>query len=185
MVKAFHRAGIEVILDVVYNHTAEGKERADPLFKGFANGVYTSWIGYGPVRQLHGHRERSNANEPLCAGSIRDGLHCWVEVMHVDGFRFDLASILSRDESGRPLANPPSPVGHRFGSRASRYEADCRGMGRGRTLPGRLIRRRFLEKMERPIPRRCAQDLKADNDTITRLPYRLFGRPGRLRARAT
>jgi isoamylase len=102
MVKAFHRAGIEIILDVVYNHTAEGGENGPTLcFKGFANEVcYILDRGTGRYANYTGTGNTLNANEPFV-------LHYWVDVMHVDGFRFDLASILSRDESGRPLANPP------------------------------------------------------------------------------
>jgi isoamylase len=109
MVKAFHRAGIEVILDVVYNHTAEGGENGPTLcFRGFANEVY--YIvdrSTGQYANYTGTGNTLNANEPFVRRLIRDSLHYWVDVMHLDGFRFDLASILSRDESGRPLANPP------------------------------------------------------------------------------
>src|SRR5271166_194623 len=109
MVKAFHRAGIEVILDVVYNHTAEGGENGPTLcFKGFANEVYYILDrSTGRYANYTGTGNTLNANEPFVRRLIRDSLHYWVEVMHVDGFRFDLASILSRDESGRPLENPP------------------------------------------------------------------------------
>ncbi|MFN3333866.1 MAG: glycogen debranching protein, partial [Caldilinea sp.] len=109
MVKALHRAGIEVILDVVYNHTAEGDEKGPTLcFRGLENEAY--YI-------LESDRERYadysgtgntlNANNAMVRRLILDSLHYWVEEMHVDGFRFDLASILSRDENGAPLANPP------------------------------------------------------------------------------
>jgi hypothetical protein len=109
MVKALHRAGIEVILDVVYNHTAEGGENGPTLcFKGFANDAYYI-LDRDTARYANytGTGNTLNANEPFVRRLIRDRLHYWVEVMHVDGFRFDLASILSRDECGRPLENPP------------------------------------------------------------------------------
>ena len=88
---------------------------------------------------------------------IVDSLRYWVEQMHVDGFRFDLASILSRDSSGHPMPQPAGPVGHRIGSGARRHEADRRSVGRGRALSGRQLRRRRLEGMERTLPRRRAQ----------------------------
>jgi isoamylase len=109
MVKALHRAGIEVILDVVYNHTAEG-DHTGPIFcfKGLENSAYyileedlSRYANYS------GTGNTLNANRPVVRRMILDSLHYWVEEMHIDGFRFDLASILSRDEEGVPLANPP------------------------------------------------------------------------------
>ena len=85
---------------------------------------------------------------------IVDSLRYWVEEMHVDGFRFDLASILARDASGHVAAEPAGAVGHRVGSGAGGHEADRRGLGRGRPLPGGQLRRRQLEGVERPVPRR-------------------------------
>ncbi|MDT4331389.1 glycogen debranching protein GlgX [Methylomonas sp. MS20] len=109
MVKALHRAGIEVILDVVFNHTAEGDQRGPMFcFKGLANdvyyildpqnGAYTNYAGTGNTLK---------ANHSVVRRLILDSLRYWVTEMHVDGFRFDLASILSRDEEGRPFPNPP------------------------------------------------------------------------------
>ena len=109
MVKALHRAGLEVILDVVYNHTAEGDEEGPTLcFRGLENAAY--YI-LEPDRAQYcdytGTGNTLNANHPVVRRLIVDSLRYWVAEMHVDGFRFDLASILSRDECGRPLANPP------------------------------------------------------------------------------
>ena len=109
MVKAFHRAGIEVILDVVYNHTAEGGADGPTFcFRGLSNEAY--YI-LEPDKALYanytGCGNTMNANEPVCRRIIVDSLRYWVEEMHVDGFRFDLASILSRDRDGRPMASPP------------------------------------------------------------------------------
>jgi isoamylase len=109
MVKALHRARIEVILDVVYNHTAEGNQEGPTLcYRGLENGAYyileedrTFYSNYT------GTGNTLNANQPIVRRLIMDSLRYWVEEMHVDGFRFDLASILSRDEAGRPLQNPP------------------------------------------------------------------------------
>jgi isoamylase len=110
MVKALHKAGIEVILDVVYNHTAEGNQDGPTLsFRGLANREY--YILEGDKRyyaNYTGTGNTLNANEPIVRRMILDSLRYWVAEMHVDGFRFDLASILSRDEEGVPLVNPPS-----------------------------------------------------------------------------
>jgi len=109
MVKALHRAGIEIILDVVFNHTAEGDHQGPTLsFRGLDNSIYyileqdrsryANYTGCGNTL---------NANNPIVRRMIVDSLRYWVEEMHVDGFRFDLASILTRDASGHVLANPP------------------------------------------------------------------------------
>ena len=109
MVKALHRAGIEVILDVVFNHTAEGDERGPTLcLRGVDNTVYYI-LEHGGSRYANytGTGNTLNANHPIVRRMILDSLRYWVETMHVDGFRFDLASILARDASGQPLPNPP------------------------------------------------------------------------------
>ena len=109
MVKALHRAGIEVILDVVYNHTAEGNHEGPTLcYRGLENGAYYI-LEEDRARYANytGTGNTLNANHPIVRRMIVDSLRYWVEEMHVDGFRFDLASILSRDEAGRPLQNPP------------------------------------------------------------------------------
>ena len=109
MVKALHRAGIEIILDVVFNHTAEGDHRGPTLsFRGLDNNTYyileedrSRYANYtGTGNTLH-------ANHPVVRRMIVDSLRYWVQEMHVDGFRFDLASILTRDASGRVLPDPP------------------------------------------------------------------------------
>ncbi len=109
MVKALHRAGIEVILDVVFNHTAEGDQRGPTLcYRGLANNFYYMLEEDGvSYANYSGCGNTLNANNPIVRRLIIDSLHHWVQVMHVDGFRFDLASILSRDEQGEPLENPP------------------------------------------------------------------------------
>jgi len=108
MVKALHKAGIEVILDVVYNHTSEGDHMGPTFcFRGFANDVYYSLNPDGSYINHTGCGNTMNANHHVVRRLIIDSLHYWVKEMHVDGFRFDLASILSRDGQGRPLKNPP------------------------------------------------------------------------------
>jgi len=109
MVKALHRAGIEVILDVVFNHTAEGNQNGPTLsFRGLENNAYyileedrSHYANYS------GTGNTLNSNHPVVRRMIVESLRYWVEQMHVDGFRFDLASILERDESGNLLPNPP------------------------------------------------------------------------------
>ena len=112
MVKALHRAGIEVILDVVFNHTAEGNERGPTLcFRGLDNTAYYI-LEHDRARYANytGTGNTLNANHPIVRRMIVDSLRYWVEAMHVDGFRFDLASILARDASGHPLPTGPPPV---------------------------------------------------------------------------
>ena len=109
MVKELHRAGIEVILDVVYNHTGEGDENGPTLcFRGLENSFYyilkkdkAKYANYA------GAGNTLKANHSIVKRLILDSLRYWVSEMHVDGFRFDLASIFSRDESGKPMLNPP------------------------------------------------------------------------------
>ena len=109
MVKALHRAGIEVILDVVFNHTAEGDQRGPTLcYRGLANNFYYMLEPDGAsYANYSGCGNTFNANNPIVRRLIIDSLHHWVREMHVDGFRFDLASILARDERGCPLKDPP------------------------------------------------------------------------------
>jgi glycogen operon protein len=109
MVKALHRAGIEVILDVVYNHTAEGNHDGPTLcYRGIDNtSYYILEHGGSRYADYSGCGNTLNANHPVVRRMIVDSLRYWVTEMHVDGFRFDLASILSRDSSGRVLPNPP------------------------------------------------------------------------------
>ncbi len=109
MVKAFHKADIEVILDVVFNHTGEGNHQGPTIsFRGLDNGTYYL---LEPDREyytnLTGCGNTLNCNHPMTEKFINECLLFWVKEMHVDGFRFDLASILSRGEDGQPLDNPP------------------------------------------------------------------------------
>jgi isoamylase len=109
MVKALHRAGIEVILDVVFNHTAEvGAEGPMLSLRGIDNPIYYI-LEQGGARyaDYSGCGNTLNANNPVVRRMIVDSLRYWVTEMHVDGFRFDLASILSRDPQGKPLPHAP------------------------------------------------------------------------------
>ena len=108
LVKALHRAGIEVILDVVFNHTAEGGADGPTFaYKALANGDYYLLQPDGGYVDDTGCGNTLNANNPVVRRMIRHSLRHWVEHMHVDGFRFDLAAVLSRDESGNPEPRPP------------------------------------------------------------------------------
>jgi glycogen operon protein len=109
MVKALHRAGIEVILDVVFNHTAEGHHIGPTVcFRGIDNRTYYL-LDQDRARYANysGTGNTLNANHPVVRRLIVDSLRYWVEEMHVDGFRFDLASILARDSNGDVMSNPP------------------------------------------------------------------------------
>jgi isoamylase len=109
MVKALHRAGIEVILDVVFNHTAEGDHSGPTFcFRGFDNNAYyVLEQDRSRYANFSGTGNTLNANHPIVRRLIVDSIRYWVQEMHVDGFRFDLASILARDSSGNVMANPP------------------------------------------------------------------------------
>ena len=109
MVRAFHRAGMEVILDVVFNHTAEGNELGPTLcFRGMDNAIYYTLAGDKRYyRDCTGTGNTINANHPVVRDHILAALRYWMVEMHVDGFRFDLASVLGRDGTGKLLANAP------------------------------------------------------------------------------
>jgi isoamylase len=110
MVKALHRAGIEVILDVVFNHTAEDDQSGPTLsLRGLDNPTYYLLDPENPARYVDdtGCGNTINGNETIVRRMILDCLRHWVQHLHVDGFRFDLASILSRGEDGQPLKDPP------------------------------------------------------------------------------
>lgn len=110
MVKALHRAGIEVILDVVLNHTSEGNHQGPTIsLKGLANDTYYHLVPED--RQFYldysGCGNTLNCNHPVVGKMLADCLEFWVREMHVDGFRFDEASILARGEDGAPMRHPP------------------------------------------------------------------------------
>ena len=179
LVKALHRAGIEVILDVVYNHTAEGNGDGPTLcFRGLANEIYyildkdlTQYANYS------GTGNTLNANQPIVRRMIVDSLRYWVAEMHVDGFRFDLASILARDESGRPLENPPvlwdiesDPV--LAGTKLIAEAWDAAGLYQVGTFVGDSWKEwngRFRDDVRGFV--------KADRGTVRRLAQRILGSP--------
>lgn len=108
VVKHFHAAGIEVMLDVVFNHTAEGNEHGNYLsFRGIDNRTYYLLTPEGYYYNFSGCGNTMNCNNSVVRNFILDCLRYWVSVYHIDGFRFDLASILSRGADGVPLSSPP------------------------------------------------------------------------------
>jgi len=179
LVKALHRAGIEVILDVVYNHTAEGDHRGPTLsLRGLDNGTYYL---LEPDRARYadytGTGNTLNANHAVVRRLIRDSLRYWVAQMHVDGFRFDLASVLTRDETGCPLQRPPilwdiqsDPV--LAGTKLIAEAWDTAGLYQVGSFFGDNWQEwngKFRDDVRRFV--------KSDNDTVVAFAYRCFGSP--------
>ena len=179
MVKALHRAGLEVILDVVFNHTTEGSADGPTLcYRGLANDFYyildkdkSRYVDYT------GCGNTLNANQPIVRRLIQDSLRYWVTQMHVDGFRFDLASILSRDEAGHPLPNPPilwdiesDPL--LAGTKLIAEAWDAAGLYQVGTFVGDTWQEwngRFRDDVRRFV--------KGDHASVPRLATRLVGSP--------
>jgi glycogen operon protein len=108
LVKELHKNNIEIILDVVFNHTAEGNEKGPTIsFRGIDNKTYYMLTPEGYYFNFSGCGNTLNCNNPIVRNLVLDCLRYWAEEYHIDGFRFDLASILGRDPWGFPLANPP------------------------------------------------------------------------------
>jgi isoamylase len=179
LVKALHRAGIEVILDVVYNHTAEGNHEGPTLsFRGLDNATYYL-LQADPARYADytGTGNTLNANDAVVRRLICDSLRYWVADMHVDGFRFDLASVLSRDESGRPLQRPPvlwdiesDPI--LAGTKLIAEAWDAAGLYQVGSFVGDAWQEwngKFRDDVRRFV--------KSDNDIVLPFGYRCFGSP--------
>ncbi|WP_327583552.1 glycogen debranching protein GlgX [Nonomuraea sp. NBC_00507] len=108
LIKDLHKAGIEVILDVVFNHTAEGNEHGPTIsFRGLDNATYYMLTPEGYYYNFSGTGNTVNCNHPVVRDFVLGCLRYWVSDYHVDGFRFDLAAILDRAPDGTPLPNPP------------------------------------------------------------------------------
>jgi isoamylase len=108
LIRQLHAAGIEVMLDVVFNHTAEGNEHGPYIsFRGLDNQAYYILTPDGYYYNFSGCGNTLNCNNPVVRSFVLDCLRYWAAEYHIDGFRFDLASILGRDLNGAPLANPP------------------------------------------------------------------------------
>jgi glycogen operon protein len=179
LVKELHRAGIEVILDVVYNHTTEGNHDGPTLsFRGLDNETYYL---LQPDRARYadytGTGNTLNANEAVVRRLICDSLRYWVDHMHVDGFRFDLASVLARDESGHPLKRPPvlwdiesDPV--LAGTKLIAEAWDAAGLYQVGSFAGDAWQEwngKFRDDVRRFV--------KSDNDTVVAFAQRCFGSP--------
>jgi isoamylase len=179
MVKALHKAGIEVILDVVFNHTTEGDQRGPTLsFKGLENSTYYI-LEENQANYLNfsGCGNTINANYSIVRRLIMDCLCHWVTDMHVDGFRFDLASAMARGETGQPLVSPPllwsidsDPV--LAGAKIIAEAWDAAGLYQ----VGSFIGDRFSEwnGQFRDDVRRF---IRGDSNTVTRLASRIMGSP--------
>ncbi|HSO85211.1 MAG TPA: alpha-amylase family glycosyl hydrolase, partial [Draconibacterium sp.] len=179
MVKALHRAGIEVIIDVVYNHTAEGDETGPTFcFRGFGNEeYYVLKEDKSLFENYSGCGNTLNANHPICRRIIKDSLHYWIQEMHVDGFRFDLASVLARDSNGNSMANPPllwdidsDPV--LAGTKIIAEAWDAAGLYQVGTFIGDNWKEwngRFRDDVRR--------FLRSENNTVTSFANRLLGSP--------
>jgi isoamylase len=108
LVKELHQNGIEIILDVVFNHTAEGNEYGLTIsFRGIDNVTYYMLTPEGYYYNFSGTGNTLNCNNPVVRTMVLDCLRYWASEYHIDGFRFDLAAILGRDPWGAPMANPP------------------------------------------------------------------------------
>jgi glycogen operon protein len=108
LVKDLHRQGLEIMLDVVFNHTAEGNEKGPTIsFRGLDNQTYYMLTPEGWYFNFSGCGNTLNCNNPIVRSMVLDCLRYWASEYHIDGFRFDLAAILGRDPSGTPLPNPP------------------------------------------------------------------------------
>ncbi len=108
LVKDLHRHGIQVILDVVFNHTVEGDERGPTIsFRGIDNSTYYMLTPDGHYLNFSGCGNTLNCNHPVVRDLVVNSLRYWASYYRIDGFRFDLASVLGRDMAGEPLPNPP------------------------------------------------------------------------------
>jgi len=179
MVKALHRAGLRVILDVVYNHTAEGGADGPTLsWRGFENhAYYLLQEDRSRYADFTGCGNTINANHSIVRRQILDSLDYWVREMHVDGFRFDLASVLSRGEDGTPLKNAPilwaiesDPI--LAGTRLIAEAWDAAGLYQVGSFTGG----RFAE-WNGPFRDDVRRFLRGDTGTIERLMARLVGSP--------
>jgi len=180
LVKALHRAGLEVFLDVVFNHTGEGDETGPTVsFRGIENSTYYLLEADDRARysDYSGTGNTVSCNHPVVRRLILDCLRYWTEVMHVDGFRFDLAAVLSRDETGHPMANPPLPWEIEMDPVVSRTRLvaeawDAAGLYQVGTFPGE----RWFEwnSLFRDDIRRF---LRGDHGLVGAVAARLLGSP--------
>ena len=139
LVKELHQNGIEVFLDVVFNHTAEGNERGPSIsFRGLDNRTYYMLTPEGYYYNFSGTGNTLNCNNPVVRNLVLDCLRYWAAEYHIDGFRFDLAAILGPRPVGRAAAQSAAARVARLRPDSGQVQADRRGVGRGRPVPGRL-----------------------------------------------
>ena len=179
MVKALHQAGIRVILDVVYNHTAEGG----------ADGPVISWRGFENSAYYMLEKDRSlfadytgcgntvNTNHSIVRRLIQDSLGHWVRKMHIDGFRFDLAAVLARGENGEPMAHPPVlwAIDSDPSLAGTRMIAEAWDVG-GLNMVGSFTGERF-DVWNGPYRDAVRRFLRGDENTIETLMARIVGSP--------
>ena len=171
MVRELHAAGIEIILDVVFNHTAEGNESGPTFcFKGLENKVYYMLNENGTYKNFSGCGNTVNGNHPVMREMIFHCLRHWVHNYHIDGFRFDLASILSRNRYGEIVPNPPLVELIAEDPMLADTKIIAEAWDAAGGLPGRLVRQPALGRVERSLPRRRAPLLAR-----RRGPYRSRG----------
>lgn len=178
MVKALHRAGISVILDVVFNHTAEGGEDGPSIhFKGLMNSGFYHLEENDPqqYKNYSGCGNTVNCNNPLVSHFIIQSLEYWVKEFHVDGFRFDLASILARGEDGVPMYHAPVVWGIEFSNTLSHTRLfaeawDAAGLYQVGSFPG--FRWAEWNGRYRDLVR---QFIKGDPGMVAELATRLTG----------
>ncbi len=184
MVKALHRAGLRVILDVVYNHTAEGGPDGPTIsWRGLDNSTYyILQEDRSRYADFTGCGNTLNSNHPVVRRLILDSLRYWVDHMHVDGFRFDLGSALTRGENGQPLDRPPvvwaldsDPA--LAGTTMIAEAWDAAGLYQVGHFPGHHI-----GQWNGPFRDDVRRFLRGDDNVIENLMARLVGSPDLFRA---
>lgn len=178
MVKALHKANIEVILDVVYNHTAEGGDDGPVLcFRGLDNDAFYTLDENYHSTNYSGCGNTLDASHPMTKKMITDSLRFWREEMHVDGFRFDLAAILSRDGYGQPMNDPPTirTIDGDYSLADTKLFAEAWDAG-GLYLVGRMVGDRWREWNGR-FRDDVRRFIKGDNGMVSAFATRLIGSP--------
>jgi glycogen operon protein len=185
MVKALHRAGIEVILDVVFNHTAEGNEGGPTLsFRGLDNSIYyiLEPDNLAQYSNYSGCGNTFKTNHPIVGRLILDSLRYWVSEMHVDGFRFDLASVLARDIYGQPRRERATP-GILWAIESDPVLAGTKLIAEAWDAAGLYAVGKFVElanwfaEWNGPFRDDVRRFVKSDVGTVNRLAARILGSP--------
>ncbi|MGK7905988.1 MAG: glycogen debranching protein GlgX [Synechococcus sp.] len=186
MVKALHRAGIEVILDVVFNHTAEGDQRGPTLsFRGLANETYYILDPEEPnnYSDYSGCGNTIKGNHPIVGRLILDSLRYWVSEMHVDGFRFDLASALARNIHGEPLTEDVGTSTILWAIESDPVLAGTKLIAEAWDAAGLYSVGQFVEfadwytEWNGPFRDDLRQFVRGDNGVVKRLSNRILGSP--------